>query len=62
MLSKLVAVNGDRIAAGQTANVGVALVLTDPDGKELFRGAVHPNVQYEYETKTEGEYKLCVRL
>ena len=62
MLSKLVAVNGDRIAAGQTANVGVALVLTDPDGKQLFKGSVHPNVQYEYETKVEGEYKLCVKL
>ena len=36
--------------------------LTDPDGKQLFKGSVHPNVQYEYETKMEGEYKLCVVL
>ena len=62
MLSKVVSANGDRIAAGLTANLGVEMVLTSPEGKELFRGSVHPNVQYEYETKEEGEYKLCVRL
>ena len=38
------------------------MLLTDPNGKQLFKGSVHPNVQYEYETKTEGEYRLCVRL
>ena len=38
------------------------MTLTDPDGKQLFKGSVHPNVQYEYETKTEGEFKLCVSL
>ena len=38
------------------------MTLTDPDGKQLFKGSVHPNVQYEYETKTEGEFKLCVKL
>ena len=62
MLSKLVAINDERISAGLTANVGVAMILYNPDGHELFRGSVHPNVQYEYETKTEGEYRLCVRL
>ena len=41
---------------------GARLMLTNRDGKELFYGDVHPNVQYEYEAEDPGEYKLCMQL
>ena len=37
-------------------------MLTDAEGKQLFYGDVHPNVQYEYEAEDAGEYKLCVQI
>lgn len=36
--------------------------LSDKEGKQLFYGDVHPNVQYEYEAQDAGEYTLCVQL
>ena len=54
--------NDEIISRKQTPNIGVQLQLTNEDGKSLFSGSVHPNVQYEYETESAGQYKLCVKV
>ena len=60
VLQNIVEANDALIANGRTPNQGVRLELTDADGKQLFYGDVHPNVQYEYEATDAGQYKLCV--
>lgn len=54
VLQNLVDYNDRLVAQGYKANQGVRLELTDPNGKRLFYGDVHPNVQYEYEATDAG--------
>ena len=46
--------------------INVKLMKTDPEDKIadriLYQGTVWPNDLYEYETDSDGEYTICVKL
>ena len=46
--------------------INVKLMKTDPEDKKadrlLYQGTVWPNDLYEYETDSDGEYTICVKL
>ena len=46
--------------------INVKLMKTDPEDKiadrMLYQGTVWPNDLYEYETDSDGEYTICVKL
>ena len=46
--------------------INVILMKTDPEDKKadriLYQGTVWPNDLYEYETDSDGEYTICVKL
>jgi len=62
VLENIVAFNDELVSQGRAANQGVKLKLMGPDDKVFFVGDVHPNVQYEYEATSAGQYTLCVSL
>jgi hypothetical protein len=62
VLDNIVEANNQLRIQGAQPNQGVRLRLTDVSGKQLFFGDVHPNVQYEYEVSTGGQFTLCVQL
>ena len=39
---------------------GIKLEVSDSAGKQLYKGIVWPNEQYEYDADKGGEYRVCI--